>query len=156
MKWTGYGGSYIYSGAGFRDSVGNFADGEKGISYRQQIPVFYASAALSHDVGNWTLGAGLKGGLSLGIRDTDDHWMRDLRFYDDMRAAPMLGADLSASYHWNENTSLFVAGSFEKVFRKVGDTEIIDTITGSSSTITDGAGADFSSLQVSFGVNMKF
>lgn len=156
VKWTAYGGSFIYSGAGFRDTVGNFTDGEKGISYRQQIPVAYGTAALTHQYGNWTLGAGLKGGLSFGIRDTDDHWMRDLRFYDTMDAAPMLGADLSASYQWNDNTSFFVAGAFEKIFRRGGDVEIVDTTTGSSSFISDGAGADFQSVQVSFGVNMKF
>lgn len=156
VKWTAYGGSYIYPGGGFREDVGTFPDGEKGISYRQQIPVVYASASLTHDIGNWTLGAGLKGGASLGIRDTDDHWMRDLRFYDNMAAAPMLGADLSATYHWNEMTSFFVAGAFEKVYRKVGDAEMVDTTTGSSTFFSNGAGADFQSMQISFGLNMKF
>ncbi len=101
VKWTGSGGTYIYTEDSFRDDSGSFPDGQNVISYRQQIPVFYASAGLTHDIGNWTLGAGLKGGLALGIRGTDDHWLRDLRFYDTMRAAPMLGADLSASYAWN-------------------------------------------------------
>ncbi len=156
VKWTAYGGSYIYTRTTFRDSAGDFPDGEKGISYRQQIPVLYASAAMSHDMGNWTLGAGLKGGLSLGIEDVDDHWMRDLRFYDSIEPAPMLGTDLSVAYNVNENTAFYLAGGVEKVFRKVGDTEIVDTLGGTRSTEENGAGADFQSMQVSFGLKMKF
>ncbi|MBB4065521.1 omptin family outer membrane protease [Gellertiella hungarica] len=156
VKWSAVGGSYIYSGSAFRDTVDNFGPNEKVISYRQQIPVLYATAGVSHDVGNWTLGGALKGGLSLGIRDTDDHWLRDLRFYDDMKAAPMLGADLSASYHYNENTSFYLAGGFEKIFHARGDVETINTVTGDSAKTSDASGADFRSMQISFGVNMKF
>lgn len=156
VKWTATGGSFIYSAFDFRDDAGSFADGEKVFSYRQRIPVLYASAGLSHDIGDLTLGAGLKGGLSFGIRDTEDDWLRTLRVHDRMKAAPMLGADLSATYHWNEKTTLYLAGGFEKIFQARGDMEAINTLTGGSSGIENAAGADFQAVQISFGVNMKF
>ena len=156
VKWAATGGTYIYSGNSFRDNVGSFPDGQKVISYRQQIPVLYATAGFTRDIGDWTLGGALKGGVSFGIRDTDDHWLRTLRFHDDMNAAPMLGADVSASYNWNQNTAFYVAGGFEKVFHSRGDTSMTDTSTNTTGNSSDSAGADFQSMQLSFGVKMKF
>lgn len=156
VKWAATGGSFIYSNFDFHDDVGNFADGTKVISYRQQIPVFYASAGLTHDIDKLTLGAGIKGGFTFGIRDTDDHFLNYVRFHENMYAAPMIGLDASATYRWNENTSLYLAGGFERVFHARGDMDQISTINGSTFSRDDSAGADFRSMQVSFGLKMSF
>lgn len=158
VKWNAYGGSYIYSsGGGFRNDVDNFADGERGISYQQKIPVGFLAVNGEHKIGALTLSGGLQGGLSFGIDDIDDHWMRDLRFYDSMDVAPMLGANVTANYQISEMASLYVTGSFERVFHSRGDMKIVDT-TGSSpdSHQSDSAGATFQSMSISFGLKGQF
>ncbi|WP_454745392.1 omptin family outer membrane protease [Ciceribacter selenitireducens] len=157
VKWTAYGGSYIYSSGGFRDDIGDFPDGERGISYQQKIPVGFLAVNGTHTIGALTLSGGLQGGLSFGIDDIDDHWMRDLRFFDSMSVAPMIGANVTANYQLNEMAALYVTGSFERVFHARGDMKITDT-TGASadSHESDAAGATYQAMSISFGLKGKF
>lgn len=157
VKWSAFGGSYIYSTSALHDTVGSFADGERAISYRQKIPVAFLAANAEHRIGAFTISGGVKGGLSFGIEDIDDHWMRDLRFYDSMGAAPMLGANVAVNYEFTQNAAFYVAGNFEKVFRTKGDVRMVDT-TGASDDehYSNGAGADFQAVSISFGLKGKF
>jgi omptin len=157
LKWGAYGGSYVFSSAGgFRDVVGSFDEDERVISYRMQVPVTYASISATQEIGQLTLVGNLKAGLSLGIDGTDDHWMRDLRFYDRMHAAPMIGLDVTASYAMAENFSLHLGGAFEKIFEAGGDTETVDYAQGTVSGPESGAGASFRSMSFTFGVSRQF
>ena len=159
VKWTAYGGSFIYSSGdpAFRDLSGNFPDGEKGISYQQKIPVGFLSVSGEHNVGKFTISGGLQGGLSFRIDDIDDHWMRSLRFYDTMNMAPTIGANVAVNYELTSMASLYVSGSFERVFHARGDMEFYDTTTGSKvGSQEDGAGADFQAMSISFGLRGKF
>ncbi|MBO3759728.1 omptin family outer membrane protease [Ciceribacter sp. L1K22] len=157
VKWTAYGGSYIYSYNGFRDDVGNFPDGEKGISYQQKVPVGYLAVSGEHKVGQFTFSGGLRGGVSFGIEDIDDHWARDLRFYDSMDMAPMLGASITANYALTQSASLYLTGSWDKVFHSYGDVKIVDTTGGSADLyFEDGAGATFETISISFGLKGTF
>lgn len=157
VKWTAYGGSYVYSTFDFRDTVGNFPDGEKGISYRQKVPVGYLTINGEHKIGQWTLGGSLRGGMSFGIEDIDDHWMRNARFYDSMEIAPMLGATITADYAINDRASLYFSGSFDRVFRADGDMRMTDT-TGATpdASYDDAAGASFQAMSIGFGLKGTF
>jgi omptin len=156
VRWTAWGGSFIYSSSGFRDSRGDFADDEKGISYRQSWPVPYLGINLDHASGPWTFSSALQGGVAIGGRDIDDHWVRSLRFYDRFEAAPALALSGSVNYAvWN-NASVFLSGSLEQIFRAEGDTEMVDTTTGGRTMFRNGAGGDFRSMTVSFGLKGKF
>ncbi|HLP66489.1 MAG TPA: omptin family outer membrane protease [Rhizobium sp.] len=159
VKWTAYGGSYIYSSGDplFRDLTGTFTPGEKGISYQQQIPVGFLSVNGEHKVGKFTISGGLEGGLSFGIDDIDDHWQRDLRFYDSMKAAPMVGAKVSVDYALTESASLYVSGAYQQVFHAYGDMKYYDTTTDTLvGSEKDAAGATFQSMSVSFGLKGTF
>lgn len=156
VRWTAWGGSYIYSASGFRDSRGDFADDEKGISYRQSWPVPYIGANLSHASGPWTFSSALQGGVTVRGRDIDDHWVRNLRFYDRFEAAPSLAVSGSVDYAVWHNASVFLKGSLEQIFRADGDTEMVDTTTGTRTIFRDGAGGDFRSMTVSLGLKGRF
>nr|WP_246299974.1 omptin family outer membrane protease [Sinorhizobium psoraleae] len=53
--------------------------------------------------------------------------------------------------------SLYLSGSFERVFHKGGDMQIDDIAKGTRSPWTkDGAGANFQSISVSFGLKGSF
>ncbi len=156
VQWSAYGGSYIYSTYALHDTVGNFADGEKGITYRQKIPVAFVSANAEQRIGALTLAGGIQGGATFGISDIDDHWLRDLRFYDDMKPAPMIGANVSLDYQLLPSASIYVAGDFQKVYHAKGDTKVESTTSSASANYDDAAGADFQSWSVSFGLKGRF
>ena len=156
VKWSASGGSYVYSDNAFRDSSGSFADGQRIISYRMQLPVAYASVAASRTFGSWTLDGDVKAGLSFGIDDTDDHWGRQRRFFDRMDPAPMIGVDLRASYAMTEDTSFYLGGSFEQIFKSEGSSKEINTATGNVESLSDGAGANYRAVNLTFGLKRQF
>lgn len=156
IKWDSYGGSYIYSVNTLHDTVGSFDPDEKGISYQQKIPTAFLTANAEHRIDGLTLAAGLKGGMAFNYRDTDDHWLRSLRFYDDLGFTPMLGASLSATQQITDTMSIYVSGDFEKVFEGKGDTRVVDTGSGAYADFADAAGADYQKLSVSVGLKSRF
>ena len=156
VKWTAYGGSYIYSSNDFRDSDGHFPEGQRGISYRQKIPVPYLGLESKAEWGDWTLGTRAGLGMTFGIKDVDDHWMRDLRFFDTMDSAPVAMLGLSARYAINERFALTLSGDFENVVRRRGDMELINTKTREQGMALNGAGASFRSLSFSVGLRGSF
>lgn len=158
VKWTAYGGSGLYSSEdGFRNSPVAWADGERAISYRQKIPVGFVSLSGERVLGDLTISGGIQGGLSFGIKDIDDHWSRDLRYHDDMDPAPTIGATVAVNYALTPGASLYLSGSFERVFHKPGDMQIDDTAEGTRYPPTkDEAGANFESMSISFGLKGSF
>ncbi len=156
VKWTAWGGSYIYSIKGFRDSRGTFADRSKGISYRQILPAPYLGVHASHRIGDLTLSGVLNGGLAIGAGGQDDHWARSLRFNDHFDTAPTLSLEASADYAINPSASLYLSGSFDRMFRVKADTTMIDRLTGGRAIFRNGAGADFQSAAITFGIRGRF
>lgn len=156
VKWTAWGGSFVYTFNSFRDSRGEFDPNEKGISYRQSWPVPYIGANFVHMSGNWTFAGSLQGGIAVDANGTDDHWVRKLRFYDYYFTRPAMSVSASAAYAMRDNISVFVSGSFDKMFRTRADTKAIDTTSGDSVWFKDGAGGDFQSATISLGLKGVF
>ncbi|MCZ4093569.1 omptin family outer membrane protease [Sinorhizobium psoraleae] len=158
VKWTAYGGSGFYSSDyGFRDQPIGWPDWVKVISYRQKIPVGFVSLSGEQALGDLTISGGIQGGLSFGINDTDDHWLRDLRYHEDMHPAPTIGATVAVNYALTPGASLYLSGSFERVFHKRGDVQIEDTAKGTRFSWTkDEGGANFESMSISFGLKGTF
>lgn len=156
VKWNAHGGSYIYSSASPRDDVGDLPDGVKPLSYRQKVPVAYLGLNASQTVGKFSVSGGLNGGVSFGINDVDNHWLTNTLYHEDMNAAPVVLASLGASYAVTPKASLFLSGSFERVFRARGDSRSVDTVTGERNSEKDNAGALFQSLLIKVGIKATF
>ena len=156
VKWTAWGGSYVYSDTGWRRDRGKFPKGEKGISYRQSWPVPYIAGNVSHVSGDWSFAGALKAGITAGGQGTDDHWMRDLRFVDHFDARPMLAFDGSVAYALRENVSLSFSGGIEHMFKARADTTMIDRISGNRDRFRNGAASDFTAITLRLGVNGRF
>jgi outer membrane protease len=156
VKWTAWGGTYVYTYNGFRDSRGTFDPKEKGISYRQSWPVPYIGANLSHSEGNWTFAGALQGGLAIDAYGTDDHWVRSLRFYDYFYTQPTVSLSASAAYALRPGTALFVSGAFDRMFRARADTKAVETTNGATEWYKNGAGGDYRSMTVSVGLRGTF
>ncbi|WP_244560035.1 omptin family outer membrane protease [Ensifer aridi] len=158
VQWTAYGGSGLYSSKnGFRDQPWALPDWVKGISFRQEIPVGFLSLSGEHVLGDLTISGGIQGGLGFGIKEIDDHWLRDLRYHNDMDPAPTIGATVAVNYALTPSASLYLSGSFERVFHKPGDMQIDDTAEGTRyPPKEDEAGASFESMSISFGLKGSF
>ncbi|KQS68082.1 hypothetical protein ASG39_07085 [Rhizobium sp. Leaf371] len=156
VRWDAYGGSYIYSVLSPRDSIGNFDDDERGVSYRQRIPVFFTGITGAATVDRFGFSGSAKVGLTPGINDIDYHWIRDLRFDDRMNPAPVALLSAEVTYALTGEAGLYLGASFENVFRKRGDVQMRDRVIGDSAFFENEAGASFRSIAVSFGVKGAF
>lgn len=156
IRWSSFGGSYIYSDEATRDDIGEFPDGARVISYRQKIPTAFVGIDGSTSFDRLTLSGGIKGGLSFGINDIDDHFGTGTRFFGDMGVAPVLMLNAAVDYRLNETASLYVSGGFENVFRATGDLKSVDTTTGATEMLKNGAGASFKTLSLQVGIKGRF
>ena len=157
VQWSTYGGSYVYSVGGHRDEVGEFPDGEAGITYRQTFPALIVGLDGEVRDGPWTVAGSAHVGYTIyGIGD-DNHWMRDLNFVDNLEPAPLVSVGASVGYEVMDGMKLFVAGTAEQIFTARGDTDIYDIPTGDYlGTEDDGAGGDLFAASVSAGLKGTF
>ena len=142
--------------SGFRDWTGSFPDGEPGITFRQKFPAAFLGLDGEIKQDQWTFGGSVQAGLTFGASDIDNHWMRDLVFDDTLGSAPMVALEANAAYALDERTSLFVTGTYDKIFTARGDTTATDTITDDSDTELDVAGGDFGAASISVGIKGSF
>lgn len=158
VKWTAYGGSFIYSVGGFRDTVGNFPAGEKGITFEQRYPGVFIGGEAKTVHGAWTFTGLARAGVTIGATDTDHHWMRDLRFEEKYGAIPFVSLGAEAAYQITESTQITLGVDFERFFRKKGETKMYDIPTGIQvgGPFEDGAGMDFQSVTLSAGLKVAF
>lgn len=158
VKWTAYGGYGIESSGDplFRDRHEIWSGDHKVISNRQKIPVGFVSLSGEQVLGDLSVSGGIRAGLSIGFEDIDDHW-GEHRFYDDLYTAPTMGADIAVSYAVTPCTSLYLRGSFDRVFHTRGDEEILDTAKGQfKGPFKDGVAATFQAMSVSLGLKATF
>jgi outer membrane protease len=158
IKWSAYGGSFIYSTAGFRDTVGTFPAGVPGISYEQRFPGVFLGAEATTRHGAWTFSGLLRGGVTIGAETIDHHWMRDLRFDDHFGTIPFVSIGAKVDYQFSTNASLFLAGNLDRYFRAKGDTTIYDIPSGVQvgGPLTNGAGTDLTAIRLSVGFKVTF
>jgi outer membrane protease len=163
VQWTAFGGSFVYSdssvdnpGNNFRAYTGDFADVPV-ITYRQQLPVLFAGIDAEVSEGQWTYSAGAQAGMTLFASATDDHWLRDLRFVDLIKPAPVLSGSVRATYDVSDNFGLFLEGSIEKMFVGRADTEVYDIPSGMLiGSFADLGGAELGTISLSTGFKGSF
>ncbi|SMF00415.1 plasminogen activator [Tistlia consotensis] len=157
VKWTAYGGNYVYSSdGGFRDLTGSFSP-EKGITFHQMLPAFYLGPSGSARIGRATFSASLVGGLTFAGSATDDHWRRDLHFELDLGEAPYLGVQARLDYPLASAVSLFLNADYQRNFLMRGPYTAEDTTTGASEYIPGNpSGAAFQSLRLDAGLSLRF
>jgi outer membrane protease len=156
IQWAARGGSFTYSVGGFRDTSGEFAD-VPGITYRQQLPVLFAGIDAEVTDGPWTYTADAQAGVVLFGLATDHHWMRDLRFLDIIRPAPVFSASASMAYDFSDNMGVFLGGSVEKMMVARADAETYDIPSGTQlSSFPNSSGAELGTISVTAGLKGSF
>jgi outer membrane protease len=155
-QWTAYGGSYVYSVGGFRDTSGSIGDGVMGITYRQTIPEIYQALDAEMTEGALTLKLSGRVGVAIGAMGDDDHWLRDLNFLDIWYPIPTAGVEAGAELALGEHAALTASAGLDKVFATRADTVVTDTVTDISTTYLNGGGGDYRSIRLSAGLKGSF
>ncbi|MBU1307754.1 MAG: omptin family outer membrane protease [Alphaproteobacteria bacterium] len=157
VKWSAYGGSYIYSTNKFRDTVGNFADGAPAISYRQQLPEIFVGFDGEQTYGNVRVGGMLRGGLTVLAQTNDNHWMRNLLVVDNFRPAPTFAAGLDFGFALGPLAEFVVAARYDQAFLMRGKSEYFNTTTGVRTIVDDNiGGAELRSAEITAGLRGRF
>ncbi len=156
VQWSAYGGKGVYSLFSPRDLSVRFNDDVKGITYRQQIPVFYGNLAGGQRFGNWSLNAGLEGGAMVYGKTTDDHHLRDMRFTDKFDVAGMFGVKAGVAYDLTENASIYLDGAYDYTSLGRGDTHYSGSGAGGPSSEKNAGGGSLQSNFVGAGVKGRF
>ncbi len=153
FEWKAMGGSYIYSSNGFRDTVGNFPDGELGITYEQTFDVPYFGVGMVGDFDQFHFKAKFIASMFVSGEAIDHHHMRDLVTTDDFSGENMWAIDIAASYDITPSLGVEAAYFYESYDTMTGDSTW-DFGPGNVSVLSDGAGAD---LEVSmFSLNLIY
>jgi plasminogen activator len=158
VKWSAYGGSALYSWFnGYRNTTVIFADGLPVIDFNQKWPVAFAGLDTEFRSGALTLGADAKAGVTFSAGDVDNHFLRDLLIMDYLRPSAVLMLSVDASYAVSENSDLFLALEYEKIFEARGDKQRYIASTGAPElTLPDFAGGDFQSFSLTGGFKGQF
>ncbi len=154
-KWTAYGGDYVYSYDDFRDEVGTFPDGEKGISYRMSYFSPYIGARLAHDYGNFQLETYGKIGFSLA-NVADQHFMAGLDFEGHYDPNIYTSAGVKLTYQVVDNLSGYVGFDWQGFPQNTGDTDVYDLIYDESSSFPDGEATSLRAYKIDFGMSYSF
>ncbi len=156
VKWSGTGGSYIYSVDGFRDTSGTFAD-EPIIDYRQRYPSAFVGLDMSFHRDRWTFGFSAKGGVTFNATGLDHHLRRQIGFHDEIKPAPLLGLAGRLDYAVTDTLSLFVSGTYDRIFRARADETEFDIVSGATTALyPNDAGADFQAASLVIGLTKRF
>jgi outer membrane protease len=162
VQWTAFGGSFVYSGTGFRADVFSTPDSQRGITYRQQFPTAFLGLDTEIVRDQWTFGFGAQGGVAFHAKGTDNHWQRNpgplgLLFIDTLQMAPTVSVSASAEYTVTDQVNLFLAGTVDKIFLARGDSKIYDNNTGALLVSSpDSGGAELLSGTLTVGFKGKF
>lgn len=156
VKWSAYGGSYIYSSYNFRDSIGNFPDGMRIITYEQTYPAVFVGLAATKVIEQWSFSAFARGGVSVKPGGEDHHWARQIKFSQKFNNALFMSLGARAEYAVSQKATFFFASNFERYFRKTGGTEATLYDTNEQYYFPGTAGMKFQSWSVTGGFKYRF
>lgn len=157
MKWSAYGGSYVYSRGGFRNDVGNFIDGSLGITYEQTWHIPYAGISATRNHGPWLLTGTLYASPYVTGNDEDLHAKRKLTFNETFDETTMIGTQLGASYEMTERSRLSLQADYQRIASTKADTLVRSLETGQTEYFGMGAaGASYRSMTISAGLDVRF
>lgn len=130
FEWSAYGGTYVYSVNGFRDSSGSFPDGEKGISYEQTYKTPYLGLGFEMDFTPVTFAGRFTYSPAVDLATVDNHYQRNLEFTDDFETGDMFGLDVAVVYALTTNLKLAGSLHYLSYDEVKGSTNVKDTISG--------------------------
>lgn len=162
MKWTAYGGEYLYSAGTINSSAdlyiasGTFPNVPV-IEYQQIFQYPYAGLGFAARGSRLSLETALLGAPFVKGSDTDHHLLRALRFDDETYGARMIGAEAALAYQATERVSFEAQARYEAILEGRGPTVLTDMLTGDAFLIGgDASGMDHQSLQLGLSIGYRY
>ncbi len=158
-EWEAKGGNYIYSTYSLYDTVGNFPDDTKVITYEQKFNTPYIGIGFSSNLNPTpiTFSGRLIASTLVSAEDKDQHHLRDIVFEEKFDSGRMVGFDLGGAYNFTKNFSLMLAYHYQKYDEMKGETTQTDLTTGKITKYTgEVAGIDNDLSIVSFSAIVSF
>lgn len=156
VGYKAYGGSYIYSGRAYRDSIGNFAPNELSISYQQKWDTPYIGIGAHYRGERFSLSTEIYGSPVSFSSDRDYHALRYTLFKDRFSPFGMVGANIGIEYQLTQMLS--VAGRFDytRYSEQKGGVHMVDYANGEYGRFPKPtAGAAAETMNLSLGIKAK-
>lgn len=154
FSWTATGGSYNYNNGA---DTGNFPEGERGIGYRQRFSMPYVGLTGQYRINDFEFNALFKFSDWARARDNDEHYMRDLTFRDKSANSRYYGTTVDAGYYIAPNVKVFAEFAWSKYEEGKGSTQVIDNISGQTSSIGgEAAGIANKNYTITAGMQYRF
>ncbi|MDL2408260.1 omptin family outer membrane protease [Rhizobium calliandrae] len=128
------------------------------LGQRRDHPGVFLGAEATTKFGDSTLSALLRGGVSVHARDIGKYWFRNLYFEEEFDAQPSVSVGAKAVYQVTGRVNLFLAGNFDRYFRRKGDMReyYMSTRPREVGFFKDSAGMDLYALTLSAGFKLTF
>lgn len=154
LKWEGIGGTYSYSNG---TNVGSFADITL-IDYKQQFSVFYLGFAAQYQLSSRsTFGSDFKWSPFAYAKDVDNHYLRNLRFYDESNElSDFLSLSLNYSYSFSPQSQIYAEYVYTQYFEARADITQVNTTTGATTIASNAGGLDNQHSIISIGLKYHF
>lgn len=151
------GGTYIYSeDGGFRNETGSFADGERGIGYKQRYKMPYLGLTGNYRYDNLEIGGAFKYSGWVRTSDTDEHYTRGLTFRSKVKNQNYYSVSASAGYFVTPEAKVYVEGVWNRVTNKKGDATLYDRNDNTTERGRNVAGIENYNFMTTVGLKYTF
>lgn len=154
--WEAYGGDYIYSEGGFRDTTGSISDSIVTIGYEQTFTSLYFGLGMAAKFNAFELSSRFIYAPLVEGEATDNHYLRNLVTYDEGEDGDMFAFDVSGSFLINPNFAIDLGYSYQRYDTMQGDSEWHFRDEGIIYYFPDGAGMDQTSSLLSLALRYTF
>jgi len=153
FSWTSYGGSYIYNENG-ESLTGTFSDSQAGVGYKQKLSVPYIALTGQYIAGRFDVNAVAKYSSFARLKGSDQHYLRDIHFSDDVKEADYYGVYLDAGYAVTESSRVFIGMNYSYYPTSRGNSREHNYDTGKTSSGGNGSsGISNSNYQIFAGLS---
>jgi plasminogen activator len=164
FEWEARGGTFVYSGNGFRDTTGAFTDygyaeDQLGITYEQLIYVPYVGVNLSYRLKDVEGGLRLIGSPFVSGEADDQHHLRDLETHAEWDGGSMFSVSGSIAYHIGDYVTLSTALNYTEYDTVTMDSTYTWTLSDGSEhevVYEDTEGANLQTMVASMSVSLNF
>jgi len=154
FSWTAFGGHFQYDNGNY---TGDFPGDQPGIGYQQKFSMPYMGLTGSYRYRDLEVNALLKFSPWVEARDNDEHYMRNLSFYEKTSGSRYYSASMDVGYYITPHTKLFTEFTWSKYTQGKGGAEVIDRESGESNySGGNSAGLENRNVSLTAGLQYRF
>jgi outer membrane protease len=153
-NWSARGGTYVYSGSGFRDTVGTFESDLQVIEYRQEYAIPYLGIGGNLSTSHFLVDIHLLVSPFIWASTADYHNMRDLTFEGEYFGGLYAGLGLTATWAVTARWAITIRGEYQSMSGLTGDLTL--TTPDNRSVYPGACGVGMDALMYTLGTSWRF